>query len=43
MENNSQELGKFSPLLDTINFFKPTENREGEREELGGEEEENRG
>ena len=43
MENNSQELGKFSPLLDTINFFKPTENREGEREALGGEEEENRG
>ena len=43
MENDSQEMGKFSPLLDTINFFKPTEDREGEREELGGEKEENRG
>jgi len=43
MENDSQEMGKFYPLLDTINFFKPTENREGQREELGGEEEENRG
>lgn len=43
MESDSQEMGKFSPLLDMINFFKPKEDREGEREGLWGEEEENRG
>ena len=40
MESDSQEMGKFSPLLDMINFLKPKEDREGEREELWGEEEE---
>lgn len=28
-------MGKFSPLLDMINFFKPKEDREGEREGCG--------
>lgn len=27
MESDSQEMGKFSPLLDMINFFKPKEDR----------------